>query len=339
MMNIKKIIGLIGFVIACVSLGCFLVCDVDQKNSNQSGLPSVRIAIFQPATHPALDEIAQGYIDTMQKNALKQYIFDRYNANGNKILMQAQAQEMLQKNYDLIFTIGVGCSVTIKDLAVKKQNNTPVVFTAVDDPVRLDLQKDSMTGVVDQSNYDEQLSLLLKIKPSIQKILLVYDQSQASGLEKDKNKIRLFLQNHAIELVCVEILNIGEIQQKMTGLIECCDVVMVLKDNTVVSGIDSVINLCQRYNVTLLATDLNSGVKGAALAYGIYEAQSGIQAALQAKKILEDGKNPSQVPVVAVENMIMNINCKHAPLQGLQIDCATFSMPGVQLVMQGDSNA
>ena len=87
---------------------------------------------------------------------------------------------------------------------------------------------------------------------------------------------------------------------------------MILKDNTVVSGIDSLINLCQRYKVTLLATDLNSGAKGAALAYGIYEAQCGIQAALQAKLILEKGQLPSQVPVVAVENMLkefIELNC------------------------------
>src|SRR3989338_2667001 len=85
-----------------------------------------RIAIFQPASHPALDEIAQGFIDTMQTDSSLHYQFDRYNGNGNKILMQAQAQEMLQKNYDLIFTIGVGCSVTIKDLCKKKHNQTPV---------------------------------------------------------------------------------------------------------------------------------------------------------------------------------------------------------------------
>lgn len=298
-----------------------------------------RIAIFQPATHPALDEIAQGFIDTMKDHASFKYVFDRYNANGNKILMQAQAQEMLQKKYDLIFTIGVGCSVTVKDLSVKKHNQTPIVFTAVDNPVKLDLQGLNITGVVDRSNYQQQLDLLLKIKPTTKKLLLVYDQSQASGLEKDKNEIALILQEKNVELVSVEILNIGEIAQKVTGFIESVDVVMVLKDNTIVSGIDSIISLCQRYHVTLLASDLNSGEKGAALAYGIYELDSGVCAANQAQLILENGKFPSQVPVVAVQKMVMKINCQHAQLQGLNIDCQTFVMPGVELDTQGVTHA
>lgn len=299
--------------------------------NKKSGVALTRIAIFQPVTHPALDEIAQGFIDTMESDTPLHYKFDRYNGNGNKILMQAQAQEILQKNYDLIFTLGVGCSVTIKDLCQKKHNDTPIVFTAVDDPVKLDLQGSTITGVIDQSNYQRQLDLLLECIPSIKKLLLVYDQSQASGLEKDKKQIDSILKEKGVGLTSIEILNVGEIQQKVIGSIESADAVMILKDNTLVSGIDSLITLCQRYRVPLLATDLNSGAKGAALAYGIYESESGVQAANQAKLILEDGKLPSQVPIIPVEKMTMKINCHHAKLQGFDIDCNDFSVEGVEL--------
>jgi len=267
----------------------------------------------------------------MESDTPLHYKFDRYNGNGNKILMQAQAQEILQKNYDLIFTLGVGCSVTIKDLCQKKHNDTPIVFTAVDDPVKLDLQGSTITGVIDQSNYQRQLDLLLECIPSIKKLLLVYDQSQASGLEKDKKQIDSILKEKGVGLTSIEILNVGEIQQKVIGSIESADAVMILKDNTLVSGIDSLITLCQRYRVPLLATDLNSGAKGAALAYGIYESESGVQAANQAKLILEDGKLPSQVPIIPVEKMTMKINCHHAKLQGFDIDCNDFSVEGVEL--------
>lgn len=331
----KNIVLFLLFMFIALGIASYLSFASIKKEAD---IKHFRIAVFQPASHPALDEIAQGFIDTMQEGASLDYTFDRYNGNGNKILMQAQAQEMLQKNYDLIFTIGVGCSVTIKDLCHKKNNQTPVVFTAVDDPIKLDLQGPTITGVIDQSNYQHQLDLLLAIKPSVKKLLLVYDQSQASGLEKDKNQIRSILQAQGVVLTCVEILNIGDIQQKVTSCIESADVVMILKDNTVVSGIDSLISLCERYRVPLLASDLNSGVKGAALAYGIYEAQSGIQAAHQAKLIVQDGKLPSQVPVVAVKNMVMKINCRHAKLQGLDIDCNTFSMQSVELDQKGENH-
>ena len=331
----NKTILLLSLFVAVLAVG-FMYYSLSKYEQN--GVTLTRIAIFQPVTHSALDEIAQGFIDTMQDNASLNYKFDRYNGNGNKILMQAQAQEILQKNYDLIFTLGVGCSVTIKDLCQKKHNKTPIVFTAVDNPVKLDLQGSTITGVVDKSNYQRQLDLLLECIPSIKKLLLVYDQSQASGLEKDKNQIDSILKQKGIGLASIEILNIGEIQQKVIGSIESADVVMILKDNTLVSGIDSLITLCQRYRVPLLATDLNSEAKGAALAYGIYESESGVQAAIQAKLILEDGKLPSQVPVIPVEKMIMKINCHYAKLQGLNIDFSNFAVQGVELDRRGDSH-
>jgi len=337
-MNIKKNLILGSIVILCagvvyVNLPSIFACSVKKQDDSV-----LRIGIFQPATHPALDEIAQGFIDAMQIDTDSIYQFDRFNGNGNKILMQAQAQEMLQAEYDLIFTIGVGCSVTIKDLCQKKGSQVPVVFTAVDDPENLDLYGPTITGVIDQSNYGHQLSLACKICPNIKRLLLVYDQSQASGLEKDKNEIRSILQKYGIELVCVEIVNISEIQQKVTGFIESVDLVMILKDNTVVSGIDSLISLCNRYHIPLLASDLNSGIKGAALAYGIYEAESGTYAAHQAKRILQDGTSPAQLPVIGIKNMKMHINCQYAFLQGLTIDCQDFSMPHVELDQKGNDH-
>ncbi len=337
-MKIKKNITLILCFISFTGLFSLYKQYMSDRQEQSVDAIACRIAIFQPATHPALDDIAQGFIDTMQKNASLHYIFDTYNGNGNKILMQAQAQEIAHKNYDLIFTIAVTPSVMMKNVCCKQQKQTPIVFTAIDDPIKLDLQGPTITGVVDQSNYPDQLDLLLAIVPSVKKLMLVYDQSQASGLEKDKNQICSILQKKGVDLIGVEILHIGEIAQKVKGLMESVDAILVLKDNTVVSGIDSLITLCERYHIPLLTSDLNSGVKGAALAYGIYEVESGIQAAYQAQLILEDKKLPSQVPVIVITNMKMKINCQHAPLQGLHIDCHNFCMPGVELAMKGDDH-
>ena len=112
---------------------------------------------------------------------------------------------------------------------------------------------------------------------------------------------------------------------------DSADLIMILKDNTIVSGIDTIIKLCQNYHVPLLASDLNSGEKGAVLAYGIHEFDSGAQGALQAKLILEQGKQPDQVPVVAVEKMVMKINRKQAQLQGLATDFDNLAIADVQI--------
>jgi len=334
-MKFKKIIVCVAFFVSSLSLYQLYVhnaCPVHDP------LLIRRIAVFQPVTHPALDEIAQGYIDTMQKDAQFLYQFDRYNGNGNKILMRAQAQEMLSKNYDLIVTIGAGCTLTMKEASVRKQSTTPIVFTAIDDVERVDLQSAHMTGVVYDINYRKQLDLLCAIIPTVKTVLLAYDQSQGLGLEKDRNEIESILQEKDVVLQCVEIATIGEIQQKLTCFMDKVDVIMILKDTLLASGVDSLVTLCQRYKVPLLASDLNSGDKGAVLAYGVYEYESGVLAAVQAKQILEEKKQPSQLSILVTSDSKMKVNCSQIALQGLDLDCSTFSMPQVQLSKKGQAH-
>jgi ABC-type uncharacterized transport system substrate-binding protein len=76
---------------------------------------SYRIAIFEPASHPAMDEIVQGFTDTIKKNSSAHYIFNRYNANGNKTLLRAQAEDIIHNNYDLIMTIGADTKRTLQE--------------------------------------------------------------------------------------------------------------------------------------------------------------------------------------------------------------------------------
>ena len=326
----KKIVVLI---LGLIVVGCIRHLFLQSMHSDiqkQNDIHAVRIAIFEPATHPAINEIAQGFIDEMSHSDQK-YIFTRYNANGNKILLYAQAQEILQQSYDLVFTIGLGCSVAMKELTAKKSNGMPVVFCAVDDPIKFNLQGSNITGVIDTTNYLEQLAITLQLKPSIKNIILVYDVSQGSGLDKDKEFIAAILKEKNIDFRAIEINGLTEIQQKVTAFMDNTDLVMILKDNTIVSGIDTLIKLCQKYQVPLLASDLNSGEKGAALAYGIHESDSGKQGALQAKLIVEQGQQPNEVPVVAVKTMIMKINCQQAIRQGLDLNFDAISIAGVEL--------
>ena len=75
--------------------------------------------------------------------------------------------------------------------------------------------------------------------------------------------------------------------------------------------------MCNRYHITLFASDLNSGDKGAALAYGVTEYDYGMQAAQQTLLILDKQYKPSDIPVVMVKNSMLKINTKSMHNQGL----------------------
>ncbi len=282
-----------------------------------------KIAVFEPVSHPAIEEIEKGFTDTLGQSSAGQYSFKVFNAQGNKTLMRAQAEEIVQDNYDLIFSIAAAPTQMVKEVTQKKQRPTPIVFAAVDDPVAmgviatLESSGNNVTGVTEFRDYKEEVDLLLTLKPDVKNVLLVYDPTQGTGLEKYKNALKKILAAKNINLEAIEVFQANEIQQKVLGSLEHTDVVMVLADNTVVAGIDSLINAANRFNVTLLAADLNSGDKGAALSYGVREYDYGVEGAQKAQAILEQHKQPTQIPSSMIKKPHFKINKRMLSNQGL----------------------
>lgn len=284
------------------------------------------IAIFEPASHPSINEIAQGITDTMKKEGHHEYIFDRYNANHNKTLQRAQAEEIVQQNYDLIAPIGSECTRLVHELTTKKHLSTPIVFDAVSDPVSLGVvasmqsSGNNVTGVEDVSNIDDQLEQLLQLVPAVKNILLVYDPvAQAGAFEKKAEEMKRFLEPYGVSLHKAKIYQTNELQTKVQPLLNGIDVMMILTDHTVVSGVDLLITLCNRYGIILYASELNSGEKGAALCYGVSQYELGVQTARLALRILEGNEKPTNLPVKLLSSNIIQINTKTMRQQKLML--------------------
>lgn len=309
------------------ALGYLLFFNVKKAAiTKPAGTPIKNIAIFTPATHPSLLQIERGFIETLEKDPSIHYKFTTYNGNSNRRLMRAQAEEMVDGSYDLIFTIGAGTSQLAKELTEKKQQLIPIVFAAVSTPANLNLvaseqsSGNHVTGISEDRNFTQQMEMLLFFKPTIKSVTLVYNPSEGSGLEKDKKKIETFLQQKNITLTCVEIFQPSEIYQKTAQFIVSTDVVLVLKDNTVVSGVDALIKLCNQHSVLLYASELDSGDKGAALSFGVHEYDFGVEGAGKAHMILNEHKKPTDISTTCVTNMKVKVNTKTMKTQGLTLD-------------------
>lgn len=281
-----------------------------------------RIAIMTPATHPSLQAIEKGFLDVVQQYATCK----TYNANGNATLMRAQAEEAVLAEYDLIFTIGGGCTRMSKEVVNKKNKNIPVVFSAVDNPVQLGLITSmehpggNMTGVIEIMDVSVQMELLLLLYPHVKKALIIYDPSQGTGLDPEKQRMQTALEQRGVHVSSVQIFQAREIQQKVTVAIQEADVVIILKDNTVVSGLDALVKLCDRYQKPLYASDLDSVDRGAALAYGVEEREFGTRAGKAAVRILTDGIMPGTIACQVLDQFKIKLNVRAAQKQGMRIN-------------------
>jgi ABC-type uncharacterized transport system substrate-binding protein len=92
---------------------------------------------------------------------------------------------------------------------------------------------------------------------------------------------------------------------------------MVLMDNSVVSGIDALIVLCNKTGITLYTSDHNSGKAGAALSFGHVQKSYGIGAARKALEILQQKKKPRDIPISNIDTQTIQLNTTVAKRQGI----------------------
>ncbi len=110
-----------------------------------------------------------------------------------------------------------------------------------------------------------------------------------------------------------------DIQKKIIEKHQQIDCIMIFKDNTLCSYIDTVVTLCNKYGLTLFASDLESTHRGVGIAYGITEYEYGVEAARLALQILEHNKKPADLSIKVVADYKLKINVYATRLQGLNI--------------------
>ncbi len=258
-----------------------------------------KIAILTPTTHPSLEQIEKGFVDTMEKKCRQKFTVKTYNALGNKTLMRSEAEEIALGDYDLVFTIATQATRTMKEVFEKKKLSTPIVFSAVEFPLEMDLvaseasSGNQVTGVKETTDFAKELEIL---RNKAKAVLLVYDPSSVS-LTSNKEKIEAILTSMGIKLKTVEIFKTNEILLKTAPFVEDADAVLVIKDNTVISGLDVLVKLCDQKGKLLIASDLDSAERGAAYAYGVSELIYGEEAAKKALLILDEHKLPRDIPI------------------------------------------
>ncbi len=341
----KKIIFLLLFLLSLSSIGYIVyflyhpsACAI--ANVTEEKKQSYRIALFAPAVHAAMDEIEAGFTETMNQSKQATYHFDFYNGNGNPTLIRSEAEEIVRKEYDLVFTIGTACSKITKEIMAKKNSSVPLVFCAIDDPVALHLIKslhsseNNVTGLTIAEQHAEQVRFLKFFKPEITTVLLVYNPKESSGSEKNKQSLEAALNAYNIQLRIVEIDNANEIQQKVPSFLPNCETLIIFTDHTACAGIDMLVKLCNQYHVTLYASTLSMGNRGAALCYGVHEADHGVESAKKARMILEDHAQPSDIPVAAVANYKIKINKKTMQEQNLIVEQTLLSILGIVEVIE-----
>lgn len=280
-----------------------------------------KIGIVQIAEHPSLDAARKGFIDALAANGYKDdkvnIVFK--NAQGDIPTAQNIAQQFVAEKVDLILAIATPAA----QAAARATKDIPILITAVTDPVAAGLVQSmekpgtNVSGTTDMNPVKEQLELVKKFKPDAKKVGIVYNagevnsQVQVAAAEKVKGDLGL-------EIVKVTVSASAEVKQAAQSLIGRVDAIYVPTDNTVVSALESVLQVAETHKLPVIVGEGDSVERGGLATYGLDYYKLGYQTGEMAVKVLK-GQKPAEMPIESQKELKLIINAKSAAKQGVEI--------------------
>lgn len=288
--------------------------------SVQAETPAVSVITI--VDHPALDAFRNGVSDVLKESGYesgKNLKWTFQSAQGNSGTAAQIARKFVGDKPNVIVAISTPAAQSV--LAATK--NIPVVYGAVTDPVAAQLVKTmgpaggNVTGVSDRLLPERQVDLILKVKPDVKKVGMVYSPAEANSVVAVR-EMKEALGQKGITLVDVAAPRSVDVGQAARRLVGKVDLIYSNTDNNVVAAYEALVKVANDARLPLIAADSDSARRGAIAALSVNYRNLGRQAGGQVVQILR-GDNPGDIPSQTSENLELILNEAAAKKQGVEL--------------------
>ncbi len=306
----KKIMILTGAILSLVAgFVCF------KKFKQPSIKATYTIGILQTASHPALDAVREGFIESLQAKLGNKIEFVVQNAQGSVATAHALAQQLKSnKRFSGFFAIATPAAQAMSALEKEK----PVIIAAVTDPHALGLihPTTNVCGTNDMIDVKASIETLRSLVPAAKTVGLLYTSGEKnSQVLAEKMREELIKQG----LTPIDFAMSSELDVAAVTELACrkTDVVWAPTDNTVALSISLIVSITIKYKKPLLVSDDTLVTSGALAAHGIDYKESGKQAGQIAYEVIVTGKKPFEMPIAQAKSNRPVINKKTLDALGL----------------------
>ena len=245
--------------------------------------------------------------------------YDNCNADAN--VMEQIISDFQADNVDLM--VGIATPVAMRMQSATEGTDTPVVFSAVSDPVGAGLAADvnapgsNITGTSDAIDTAAIFDLMLAANPDTAKVGLLYDKSQASSLGAIE-EAKAYCDEKGIAYVEKTGTTSAEVQAAADALVaEGVDAVFTPQDNTVMTAELSIFEKFIDAGIPHYTGADSFALNGAFCGYGVNYEELGTKTADMAVDILVNGADPAATPIENLERGIVTVNTETAEALGL----------------------
>jgi putative ABC transport system substrate-binding protein len=284
------------------------------------------IGISQFAEHGSLDNCREGFIEGLAQNGFvegENLTIQFQNAQADTATASQISDTFVSDNVNLICAIATPSAMSAYNSA--KDTEIPVIYSAVSDPVGAELASEdgtpvgNITGTSDALAVTEQLEMIREILPDATKIGIIYTTSEANSVSTIE-EYKKYAADYGFEIVDTGINTLADLDMAASDLVSKVDCINNLTDNTVVSGLQTVITAANDAGIPVFGSEVEQVKVGCVASMGLDYYQLGIQTGEMAASVLKGEVSASELEYQVIDEPSLYVNTAAADKIGLTLD-------------------
>lgn len=284
------------------------------------------IGISQFAEHGSLDNCREGFIAGLADAGFvegENLTIKYSNAQTDMASASTIAESFVSQNVDLICGIATPSAMTAYNACLN--NDIPVIYTAVSDPIGSELAKadgtpvGNVTGTSDALPVTEQLEMIRKILPDAKKIGIIYTTSETNSISTIA-EYEKYAADYGFEIVSTGISQISEVSMAASDIVDKVDCITNLTDNTVVAALQTVLEAANAKNIPVFGSEVEQVKAGCVASMGLEYYELGKQTGAMAARVLSGEAEASSMNFEVITEASLYVNTAAADKIGLALD-------------------
>lgn len=305
-------------ILIAIIVGVIVLFATKQDNGK------IQIGIIQNAATDEMLSIIDGFKEVMEESGLD-YEIDIQNASGDTNIANSIAKNMLDRDVDLIFSMG---TIVTQGTVAAINNEIPVVASPLSDFVAGGIfvdsensSKENVTGVTDVEDLDGIIEFIKKVAPEAKNIGMVYSSKEANAVYIYDNLFKNKLTAQGLNAKPVVVSESNEVPLAIDKAMADCDVFVSFFTPTVAPYNDLIVSKAEEAGIPVVGSTKESVEQGFLGAVTLSYYEVGKTSAEKAIQIL-NGTNACDIPVENAKGTGIVLNKKAA--EKFKIDINQF---------------
>ena len=274
-----------------------------------------QIGIGQFAEHPSLDNCRYGFMEGLKDEGFisgvnVKYIYENAQTDGG--FCSQINNNFVSKKVDMI--VAIATPIAQSAYAATENNNIPVMFTAITDPIAAGLANSdgtpvgNITGTSDKLPVEEQLKLIREMYPDLTKLGILYTTSEINSISSIK-EYKKYAPKYNFEIITSGVTQTSDIPLAADNILTKVDVMTNLTDNTVVASLPLILEKANAKNIPVFGSEIEQVKMGCIACVGLDYVALGKQTARMASRVLK-GEDIKKINFETIDKAARYINKK-----------------------------